>query len=599
MIAQRTLERTTFTTSRVMEFFTEKELQMQIGHSRDWWPIALVKELIDNALDACERAGISPKITIRVEHDAVSIQDNGPGLPLATLRRSLDYLVRVSDKAYYVSPTRGQLGNALKCVWAAPFVINGQRGRVDVETAGTRYQIEAQVDFITQKPHISIADEPSDVKNGTLVTMYWPGIPRFLISDRAPSFYNAPELWQVLCSYAAFNPHAAFAIETEGYKPAIWEATDHSWAKWLPSQPTSPHWYTPDRLRALIAGYLSSDLSNDRSRTIREFISEFAGLSGTAKQKAIADRAGLSGATLRDMVQGNDVSIAACRALLEQMQAEARAVKPQALGALGEQHLRNHMATRRYVQAESIRYKKAEGECDGLPFVIEVCFGIYGRDYQELGRNVSVGLNWAPSISAQPIHDLSTILGEQRVDSFDPVVVLVHLACPRFEYLDRGKTIVSLPGAMKAALTDAIASVTKDWKRAKKQADTNERVRERDLERLRQTQRAEKPTIKDACYRFLEEVYNEVSEHGNYAAPKRMIMYGLRDRVLQIETREPWNHTSTPKYVTQSVIRDFLEDFPELTADWNIVGDDRGHMIEPHTGATIGLGGIAVRDYVR
>src|SRR5262249_18569949 len=111
--------------------------------------------------------------------------------------------------------------------------------------------------------------------------------------------------------------------------------------------------------------------------------------------------------------------------------------------------------------------------------------------------------------------------------------------------------------------------------------------------------RAERPTIKEACYRFLEEVYNEVSEHGNYAAPKRMIMYGLRDRVLQIETRTPWDHTSTPKYVTQSVIRDFLEDFPELTADWNIVGDDRGHMIEPHTGATIGLGGIAVRGYVR
>jgi hypothetical protein len=48
------LERTTFTTSRAMEFVTEKELQMQIGHDRDLWPIALAKELIDNGLDACE-----------------------------------------------------------------------------------------------------------------------------------------------------------------------------------------------------------------------------------------------------------------------------------------------------------------------------------------------------------------------------------------------------------------------------------------------------------------------------------------------------------------------------------------------------------------
>ena len=41
-----------------------------------------------------------------------------------TLERSLDYLVRVSDKAHYVSPSRGQLGNALKCVWAAPYVMS-------------------------------------------------------------------------------------------------------------------------------------------------------------------------------------------------------------------------------------------------------------------------------------------------------------------------------------------------------------------------------------------------------------------------------------------------------------------------------------------
>ena len=52
------LERTTFETNRELEFFSEKELSMQIGHGRDLWPVALTKELIDNALDACETAGI-------------------------------------------------------------------------------------------------------------------------------------------------------------------------------------------------------------------------------------------------------------------------------------------------------------------------------------------------------------------------------------------------------------------------------------------------------------------------------------------------------------------------------------------------------------
>ena len=48
------LERTTHETSRLMEYFRESELQMQIGFPRRDWPRALCKELMDNALDACE-----------------------------------------------------------------------------------------------------------------------------------------------------------------------------------------------------------------------------------------------------------------------------------------------------------------------------------------------------------------------------------------------------------------------------------------------------------------------------------------------------------------------------------------------------------------
>src|SRR5689334_14941769 len=101
------IQRTTFTTSRLLEFFTESELRTQIGVSKHEWPIALLKELLDNALDACEQAGIPPEITVRVEEDAFSVQDNGPGLPEPTLLKAMDYSVRVSNKNHYVSPTRG------------------------------------------------------------------------------------------------------------------------------------------------------------------------------------------------------------------------------------------------------------------------------------------------------------------------------------------------------------------------------------------------------------------------------------------------------------------------------------------------------------
>ncbi len=121
--------RTAFTTDRVMEFFTESELTTQIGYGKALWPLVLSKELIDNALDACEGTRTAPVITITLEPDGITVADNGPGLNPEIIKRSLDYRIRISDKKYYVAPTRGQLGNALKCVWAASFVANGPSHR--------------------------------------------------------------------------------------------------------------------------------------------------------------------------------------------------------------------------------------------------------------------------------------------------------------------------------------------------------------------------------------------------------------------------------------------------------------------------------------
>jgi DNA topoisomerase VI subunit B len=171
------LHRSAFTTSRLLEFFSEKELAMQIGHPPPLWPLALLKELIDNALDAAESAGIGPAVRVTVEPDSLTVQDNGPGLPAGVLERSLDYTVRVSDKAHYVSPTRGQLGNALKCVWAAPFVADGGRGRVEVVTGGRRHVVTVTLDRIAQKPHLHHeVGGDGVVKSGTLVRLHWPGV---------------------------------------------------------------------------------------------------------------------------------------------------------------------------------------------------------------------------------------------------------------------------------------------------------------------------------------------------------------------------------------------------------------------------------------
>lgn len=50
------LERTTLRTSRLLDFCSRKELIAQTGHQPDAWPLVVLKELVDNALDAYEEA---------------------------------------------------------------------------------------------------------------------------------------------------------------------------------------------------------------------------------------------------------------------------------------------------------------------------------------------------------------------------------------------------------------------------------------------------------------------------------------------------------------------------------------------------------------
>lgn len=168
------LERATFGTSRLMEYFTVKELKMQIGCGPEKWPLAITKELIDNALDSCETVSVPPFVTVSLDGERVTVADNGPGLPEKTLRRSLDYTETVSDKAHYISPTRGQLGNALKCLWSAPWVYGGEQAQVDIVTPSYAYGVRVSVNRIAQTPKLELIplDKPL-VKTGTIVTSEW------------------------------------------------------------------------------------------------------------------------------------------------------------------------------------------------------------------------------------------------------------------------------------------------------------------------------------------------------------------------------------------------------------------------------------------
>jgi DNA topoisomerase VI subunit B len=176
MSTQHVLERQVFTTSRLAEFCSQKELVAQTGHPVEQWPLVVLKELIDNALDACEEADIAPVIKVAVNPitGVVTLSDNGPGIAPQTVKCLLDFNVRVSSREAYVSPTRGAQGNALKTVVAMAFALDGTVGETVIEAKGIRHTIRFGINGITREPQIEHTEEPGLVQNGTSITVQWP-----------------------------------------------------------------------------------------------------------------------------------------------------------------------------------------------------------------------------------------------------------------------------------------------------------------------------------------------------------------------------------------------------------------------------------------
>ena len=369
--AKPSFNRTTFRTSRLLDFCSEKELTAQTGHAVDDWPLVILKELADNAIDACEESGIAPVLRIKVDRDGIVVSDNGPGLPSRTIEAVLDFAVRVSSREAYVSPTRGAQGNALKTILAMPFVLSGgKHGVVEIKAQGKRHRIDFAVDQLRQEPVIGYSDEPSDWKSGTEVKVHWPDLACSMLADAKARFL------QIADDYTWLNPHVSLSVEWFGESRTV-AATAPEWEKWKPSDPTSPHWYNTARFERLIAAYAAHDLDNKHDRTVREFVSEFRGLSGTAKQKQVLEGMGLAREHLSRLVVNSAVDPVVAAALLAEMRRHSKPVKPAMLGVTGRNHFQSRFEAAG-CEMESFNYNKVEDYGEEIPFVIEVAFGWLG-----------------------------------------------------------------------------------------------------------------------------------------------------------------------------------------------------------------------------
>jgi len=174
---------------------------------------------------------------------------------------------------------------------------------------------------------------------------------------------------------------------------------------------TAPgRWYDPERFERLIAAYVADDQDRQRTRTVREFVAEFRGMSGTAKQKQVLDETSTARMALAELFADGKADKVKIANLLSAIQRSTKSVKPQELGVIAKEHLATRFAAAG-ADPNTFNYKRLVRDDAGLPTVIEIAFA-YCPDAMATRRLIT-GVNWSVGIN-NPV-ELNAMTSDQLV----------------------------------------------------------------------------------------------------------------------------------------------------------------------------------------
>jgi hypothetical protein len=186
--------------------------------------------------------------------------------------------------------------------------------------------------------------------------------------------YAENKFKQLIDSYAWFNPHLSLRGVWFGREFINVKATNPNWEKWGPRNPTSPHWYDESRLQRYLAAHVARDRDLGQNRTVRQFIAEFRGLSGTAVQRKVLEDVGCSHQSLAQFFGVDQVNRNGIAKLLAAMRRHSKPVAPKHLGVIGVEHFKHqilatggNIETFKYPTIEVGNYLHAMQEPDIVP----------------------------------------------------------------------------------------------------------------------------------------------------------------------------------------------------------------------------------------
>lgn len=273
------------TTSSTAEYFA-KNLQ-QVGFSSPTKAVlTTVKEALDNALDACEDAGILPEVKLKVQKIGsgtlkntdqilIRVEDNGPGIDPEDVPKVFgEYLA--SSKFGRGRCSRGQQGIGISAAttWAMQTTASG--ARVKTRKKGAKKAFACVVDMDLKNNKGMVKDKQTvdwDAPHGTVV--------EFLLDGRI-QLNGEAGLLNYIRGTVLLNPHMKLVYDITDVQPAVIDRVSNE----LPAVPpaTEPHPHTMKlgefishaRLygRMKCSSWLKKGFSRINEATLRAMVSE-------------------------------------------------------------------------------------------------------------------------------------------------------------------------------------------------------------------------------------------------------------------------------------------------------------------------------------
>lgn len=257
----------------VAEFFSRNRHLLGFDNKRKAL-LTTIKEAVDNALDACEDAGILPEVVIEavdMQNDRfkVIVEDNGPGIVKKQIPKIFAKLL-YGSKFHTLKQSRGQQGIGISASVMYGQLTTGKPAKIisKIHPKEPAQYYELRIDTKLNKPEI-VKEEVTEWKkeHGTKVE----------IDLEASYISGGQSIDEYLKQTAIINPHVTLIYTNPKAEQLVFPRA----VKHLPKEPKAikPHPYGVE------LGNLLSMLKSTEARTLQSFlVNEFSRVgSGTAK----------------------------------------------------------------------------------------------------------------------------------------------------------------------------------------------------------------------------------------------------------------------------------------------------------------------------